>query len=205
MRTWRSHDLWLHISHIHKGTATKSVWAPKEFQTLDAQTQRWDCKEALKMGMKVTRGLMGGWGGKAFPFRELPIQQSVQGADKCEEAVSQSVRQSMSQQSRSVAITWMKFLCWQVTHSLPESCIHSEAANVWGMKNLIPLSLSLISYYRVADASGLRSSIGPAEVPAWRWGAGRCQTGSHGLRKQSGGVLTVCGCQGRDLTFPLRY
>lgn len=140
--TLRSHDLWLHISKIHKGSATKSVWAPQKCQTLDVKTQRWDCKEALKIGMKVTRGLMRA-GGKAFPFRELPIRLPVQGADKCEEAVSQSVRQSMSRRSRSVAITWMKFLCWQVTHSLPESCTHSEAGNVWGMRNSFPLSLSL--------------------------------------------------------------
>lgn len=185
MTTPRSHDLGLHISKIHKGSATKSVWAPKKCQTLDVQTQRWDWKEAPKIDMKVTRGMMRA-GKKHFHL------ESFQSSCQFKELTSvkkQSVSQTVSEPAEPFSSNHMDEI---------SVLLHSEAIRECARNEKFSPSLSLISYYRVADTSGLRSSIRPAEVPAWRWGrgAGHSQTGSCRLRKQSGGVLTVCGSRG---------
>lgn len=106
-----------------------------------------------------------------------------------------SVRnQSISRLSLSAAISWMQFLSWQMAHSTAESGTHFQSASAVGEGDRKIIS-SRISCYRVADTSGLCSSIRPAEVPATRrgWGIRWSQTGSCRLPNKVE-AWTVCCC-----------
>lgn len=163
-------------------------WVLKKCQMHDGQTQLWHCIEAQKISIKVVRGTMENW--KTISNLKACNSAAQKRPNKKLTSVrNQSASWGFQQQSHGWNFCVGR---WLTARQRGAHNFKSALAVGKGDRKIIS---SLISCCRVADTSGLCSSIRPAEVPATRrdWGIRWSQTGSCRLPNKVE-AWTVCCC-----------